>query len=349
MCVDVVDAAPRSVALYYPNMLPPTPWLRHALLFHDSASSIVHPDLLQELRTPHREATFGTRAAELDWLRREALWEPIDAYIREQGPYQQDLKATLGASVDFPEYKFEGGYFPPPAEQSSLYIGKLGADVERYLLQEKWAKLGRFGGHVMLHREVLAALLAVTAKHIAAGSRDTSARFVPGTDDPSRFSQAFGDLGDQAGRYQCIELLLSGIAPVPSENTSFDDVIRFRSRHRDELMAFQSQVDQLLVAVRTSEDPVDAVRAARREMELAVGDLSRAASARRFVVGAGTLTLITTGAWLSQMPQETVSLAVDGFGVAAATAIIGKMVSRPAVRRAGTYGYLLRVREAFGQ
>ena len=349
----------REVALYYPDMVPPDRWLRHALLIYDGVSSIVHPDFLPGLlddvyftREAVREQRelFGRRlSTELTWLIDEGAWRPQEVkWIRDSIDYESEVHAALNTFASDPQYKF-GGDLPPSGELTRLYLGKLSYFVEEGLQELELAGRRRFDERYMVvHQEVAAVVLAITAKHMAAGVRDPDVRTVLGTDQTERYRQAFGDLGQPGTSHLSRELILSGLAPVPGDAATFQEIIHFRRQHADELMAFRVEIDRLVERVSQSESPMDEVRAARREIVIASEQLSKAAQSRRFTLASGSLTLATVGLAATALPPENVEWGFSGFGAAAAVMLIERMVRRPQPSASNPYSYLLRARGEYG-
>lgn len=279
----------------------------------------------------------------------KGLWRPqVVRSFRQRAEYLDELDLLIRTYADNPNYRFHTMHYPSPSQITTLYLGKLEYDVTDKLLYYSLAKLGRFGGHVAVHKDVVASILSVTARYLAAESRDLNSRLVPGTDEPVRHQEAFGDLNAPGTRYSCLELLLRGLAPVPGPDTSFADVVDFRERHADEVGAFRVEVDRLLTRVRTSDDPFDAVRSARREIELAVSNLKRSATSRRMSLLGGALTFSLAGTAVSQLPLESIQWAFDGVAVPASAALLGWSLRRPRPRLLPPYSYLLRLEEEYG-
>ncbi len=336
----------REVALYYPHMLPPLPWAKQALLLYDQISSIVHPNLLEAGDGAVHPGQAAVRA-DYTWLRREGHWRPtaVTHLSGEEPAYLLDATAALDAFATDPGYRFDGGHFPPPDRLTSLYLGKLSHPIELGLLERRLAKLGRYGGHLMVHEEIAAILLSVTAKYVAAMNRNPAIRTIPGTDDATSHAHAFGGMVGAGDRHTCVTLLLRGLCPVPSATVSFADIVEFRQRHGLELLRLRSEIDRLIDEVRVAADPVDAIHARRRNIELALADVRSAASSGKLRLLGTAMTVSAVAAAGVVLPMGTFELAFRGFGLPAAVAVGSFVSSRPRPRDGSPYTYLVEAQQ----
>lgn len=100
-------------------------------------------------------------------------------------------------------------------------------------------------------------------------------------DEPGQWSLA------QAGNYlfippelsretRSIEIELYNVLPVPSEDVSLEDILKFKERRRSELLAFRMFMDELYIEVIASGDIPRAKSAALNRLEVSLQDLNKA-------------------------------------------------------------------------
>jgi hypothetical protein len=334
MLGDDVAGTSLQTALYYPYMAPPASWIKHSLLLFERVSSIVHP-------VPGR---FGD---ELDWLRDEGIWIPTTVSLGYAEGYKDEVEAVMLRFADRPGYRFRQHEIPPAGETERLYVGKLSSAIESSLLDLSLAKLGRYGGTLIVHREVAAMILAITAKFVAASHRALDARIIPSTDLPIYSAIANDPLRGFGSRHRCLELLLDGLVPAPDDRASIEDVVYFRTHNKDDLLGFRIQLQRFLRTVQESEDPLDEVIAARQEIEHSIKELTKSARSRKLGLVAASSSILCLGALTSTlMPDEMLHWVFDGFGTTAVAALSSRFVRGSA--DPDSYSYLLKARRQFG-
>ncbi|MBF5033051.1 hypothetical protein IRY44_25175 [Micromonospora sp. ANENR4] len=334
MAVHQVGGDVLQTALYCPYMSPPMPWIKHSLLLFEQVSSIVHPS----------PAKFG---AELEWLMDEGLWAPTTVSSGYVEGYKEEIEAVMLRFADRPGYQFRRNDMPPARETERLYVGKLSAEIENSLLDLGLAKLGRYGGTLIVHHEVAAIILAVTAKFVAATHRAPDSRMIPSTDLPMYQAVANDPLRGFGSRHRCLELMLDGLVPVPDDRTSIEDVVLFRKHNGDDLLKFRVQLQKFLRTVQESEDPLDEIGAVRTEIEHSINELTRCAKSRKVGLIAAGCSILCLGALVSNlMSDEMLHWVFDGFGTTAIVALSSRLVRGSA--DADSYSYLLKARRQFG-
>lgn len=147
-------------------------------------------------------------------------------------------------------------------------------------------------------------------------------------------------------RFVCPELLLEGLVPTPGESVSLHDIVDFRERHRDELLAFRAAVDEAVQAILRSDNPVDWIRTERERIERSLREVLRAARARRIRLATGTASVLILGAACHSVAPEAVPWVYSGAGAGASMSILSR-----ALRRDVSFprlSYLLRAQNQLG-
>jgi hypothetical protein len=317
-------------SLYYPLVTPPTEWLKQTLLISDRVSSITPED-------------FRFENEDIRWLSEAGLWRPTHTNtlydIRE---YREEIESALLFFTYGLEYRFVGGN--PPAPTTKILLGKMEYAIEVLLFELNLAS-PRFQDHtgILVHREVAAVILAITAKYAAERDQGFDRRVITSTDSLTARRYARLQIPESAALTGSYELLLEGLLPCPGPMVSLRDVVDFRERHRDELLRFRIEIHRLIRSVESDTDPMEALRSSREQIESAIRDLERAGRARRIVFQAGTISALIAATVLHVSVDREVAIALDGFAVPAVAAI-GTATYRSRTRT-GAYDYLLSVQE----
>lgn len=327
-----------DVALYYPYVTPPESWIKSSLFLVDRVTSIVPRD-----RTYPLESDFR-------WMRDEGIWEPCYADdVGSLGPnYVLDVEDVLLQYADRPVYRPVGAPAGPPFVR--VYLGKMGWQVEQALADLGLAE-GNHDWSLRVHEEVGAALLAVTAKHVAAASnRRLDTRMVTSTDVALCRAHAYDPVERTVDRQRCTEVLLDGLIPTPGPGTSLIDVIEFRTRHRSELQRLRRELSAFVDAIGDSSDPEDLLSRSRRELAAACLDLEQAAYSRRLRLVGGSVAVLATGLGANYgLTTDQLNLLFQGIGAGAGLHAIQHMVRRaPRFGDGDPLDYLVRARRQFG-
>jgi len=311
-----------------------------SLLISDSISSIVHPEMEQNL------------PPDLAWLQSMGLWRGrrADELVASDDDYGREVLATVESFASRREFRFEKDRFPALADLQRIYIGKLDHSIETALLDSSLAKLGRYGGSITVHRAVSEAVISVTTRHLAASSRSFQTRVVPSTDDAYSLSVQLDPLPSLGSQGKAISqyLLLDGMVPTPSPETSMEDILSFRAQYRDDLERLRLALYEAIEAVSASDDPLSALETKRMEMEASVRRIKKAARSRRLYLTWGAFTVAGLAAGAPTFPiNSPIWLSFGGLGTSVAAGLVATWI-RNTMREPSPYSYLSLIDRRFG-
>jgi hypothetical protein len=325
-----------QVSLYYPYIEPPVEWMKQALLISDAISSIVPPNQLR-------------LNDDMTWLSDQGLWR--GTLVRwpygEIAAYRSEIEGTLLEFADVPRYRIRNAATEPRGNLTGLHLGKLQYEVEDALTGLQLAARNHHGEGLLVHAEVAGLILSITAKYLCSENRDPDTRLIPATDQPTAARYAHAPLDHSPDRSTCYELLLAGLTPVPGPGVPLGDIVDFRTRYRDELLRFRQELSRLVDAVRLNEDPLDAVRSARQDLEAAISNVKGAASqgrGLRLVAGAVSVLGLSVVA-RHLVPEDTIRWVFDGFGTTASAIAIARVMRRSSSHQ--PFSYLVRAADTF--
>lgn len=323
-----------QIALYYPYVSPPTPWLKQSLLMFEKLSSIVAP-------------TTVVTNGDLGWLTSEGVFIPTYIELGYAAGYRDEIETALLEFADNDNYRLGSDSPPAPHELEQIYAGKLARELERSMTDLDLALIDRGNHNLLAHRDVAAIVLAITAKYVAAAYRNPDSRMVCSTNLPIFEKIAYDPLRGSQSRSRCLELLLDGLAPVPGDEVPYTDIIDFRERHRDELGRLRIEVARMLRLIQSSDDLFDEIRSMREEIRQSVTDIKKAAKSRRIRLVAGSCSVLALGGAAGTVIHgETLHWVFDGFGVAAVATLTDRLVRGRTPDNA--FAYLLSTQGAFG-
>lgn len=284
---------------------------------------------------------------DLRWLASEEIWKPTRVDLSYGRDYREEIENALLEFADNDSYRIGPSSSLRQHELTRIYEGKLAAQLERSMADLGLAVVERRSGNLLVHREVAAIVLAITAKYLAAAHRKLDSRMIPSTDLPIFEKIAYDPLRGSQTRFRCLELLLDGLMPVPEDTVPFPDIIDFREHHRDELGRLRVEIARMLRVIQSSDDPFDEVRSMREEMKQSITNVKAAAKSRRIRLIAGSCSVLALGAVAgATLHGQTLHWVFDGFGIATVATAMDRLVrGRPTD---GAFAYLLSAQSAFG-
>jgi Family of unknown function (DUF6236) len=322
-----------EVALYYPYVSPPTAWLKQSLLLFEKLSSIVAP-------------TTRAPDGDLGWLESKGVWTPTYVRLDYTADYRDEIETSLLEFADNDNYRVGSFGSTERYDLTPIYAEKLADQLEWSMETLELARRRR-NGDLLVHRNVAAIVLAITAKYVAAAYRRQDSRMICSTDLPIFEKIAYDPLRGSRSRSRCLELLLDGLVPVPGNEVPYPDIIDFREHHPDELRRLRLKVAEMLRVIQDSADPFDEIHDMRDEIRQSVNDIKRAARSRRIRLVAGSCSVLALGAITrAVLHGETLHWVFDGFGVAAVATLMDRLVRGRGPDDA--FAYLLSAQSAFG-
>ncbi len=236
----------KRTILYYPAInIPSGKWLRKALLYWDEVGSIV-PKSYERKPSLYSE--------DIDFLRREGVYRPFvpdnfDGALSNVGDEFGNQLVEIVLSPEFQSYqKKQKAIFPLSLikhnqKKAPFLIHKeKGTSETFYLLKE--AGLARVFSEnndwYEVEKDTAMVYMGVLAKYLA----DFDTQFtVPGTDlaDYQRvcFLPKSAELAVPSLKFSFMNVL-----PVPRDNVSFDDILKFKQSRRDHLLQFRQELDK---------------------------------------------------------------------------------------------------------
>lgn len=231
--------------LYYPNInINDGQWLRNALLYWDNISSIVPYD------------NYGDLSPELLFLQDAKIYDPIypqdlfyseyandfcDAIVKRISRYEkgQDQKFSM---VNTPKIRIHKEKIYAPALHALVHYRKLPPELLNYFTDKKYIKDYNTDGWMEIDAKIAQIYMRTLAEYsIKCSDKD----IVLGTDKVKSSREIYSNFTSHKTESQCCKLNILKCLPQPSLDTSFEEILDFKSARKEELNAFRIKIREL--------------------------------------------------------------------------------------------------------
>ena len=240
--------------LYYPTILVPSRWLRWAMLYWDKVSSIV-PDGWEdktEMVQPLHKEYYKTMV----YLWEKGLFEPT----RPRDFWRKAPRAGSVLEEEFKEIvsskKFQVRINKNWQENTMfrMHTDKASLRIFRFLHKAKLAKVDRQDPSWYFVEENTSLLyLGLLAKRLADVDIDYT---VPSTDWSEYETTIFGSDVEDRG-FPSFKAKFIDVLPIPRDEVSIRDILRFKKKREDELLRFRRVVDELQRGISDAESEAE--------------------------------------------------------------------------------------------
>lgn len=262
----------KRTLLYYPSIIIENPsWIRQSILYWDEIGSIVPLEF-------NYDRVFD-KSYDMQILRREGLYK---AYCPE------DFDLENSNLIDEFMYLVSTGNISPYPDNSTdlswLFASKFydihAIRVLPFAIQK--------ANKVFMKKQLVLLYMSLFAKYLA--NADQESIVSPGTDSTINLQLAFPSTSSE--NFPGLNLSLYNVLPTPRENVQVADIIKFKSRRRDELLQLRQiiyeQQDKIKQAKELGEVRELNARFAER-LQIEVSNLCKAFDGDRLPYLWGTL------------------------------------------------------------
>lgn len=226
--------------LYYPTILVPSRWLKWGIFYWDTVSSIVPYgwDRNPILIGPRSRKSFN----DMKYLREEMEFEPTrpDRLIRRRQAVQ-NLKNEFFDIVRSSEFESSINKNWRENSRGRIHRDKLSNEIIEFLRRRGLADIQRGDSKWFLVEEKTSLLyMALLAKHLA----DMDIHFTVPSTDRDEYEDAIYISNDKNHGFPSLSLKFQSILPVPRDDVSMKDILRFKRKRKDELLALREVIDE---------------------------------------------------------------------------------------------------------
>lgn len=232
--------------LYYPNInIQDGAWLRNAILYWDEISSIVpyenYPDFSPELlylqnlgvyKPIYPQELFFSEFAE-DFS--NSIVKKINAYDR----YRKNLPNGLRIERS----RIHKNKIYAPALHELIHYEKLPQNLLSMFKEKRYVNDYNTDGWMEIDSKVAQIYMRTLAEYsIKCSNKD----IVLGTDTINHSCEIYSNARNRTDvRTQCCKINIENCLPQPSMDVSYEDILNFKKRRKDELHEFKSKIREL--------------------------------------------------------------------------------------------------------
>lgn len=231
--------------LYYPNInIQDGQWLRNALLYWDNISSIVPYD------------NYGDLSPELLYLQDSGIYEPIypqdlfyseyaddfcDTIVKRISRYEKG-QDEIFSTVSARKVRLHKKKIYAPVLHSLIHSRKLRPNLLYYLTDKKYINNYNTDGWIAIDKKIAQIYMRTLAEYsIKCSDKD----IVLGTDKVRYSREIYSNFTSHKTESQCCKINILKCLPQPSLDTSFEEILDFKSARKDELNAFRIKIREL--------------------------------------------------------------------------------------------------------
>lgn len=280
----------KETILYYPTIsIPSNEWLKQAVLYWDEVGSIV----------PQRydETEINPYSPEIQYLKDEGEFRPFrtDLIYRQSWNVVQEFENELLDVIASDEFQNRLAPIEKRRISSCIHEDKV-SDTVFHFLRDEGLALRRDGVYGWYFFETKTALLymSLLAKYLAA---EDSEHTISSTNLPAYNKLNFGAKSNSADSLNVFSVKFFNMLPVPDENTSFQDILHFKRKRRDELLRFRKVLNKFQKTISSCEshsDLKDAYSDFNLEIETGVSNLIQALDDAKLSTRLGYLESLVT-------------------------------------------------------
>lgn len=218
--------------LYYPTFRPPSAlWLRNALLYWDSVSTIVPMEDGDQIKDP-----------DLTFLRGEGAYRPVAPLaLYEAATGDTWLEERFSKEIAEPAFTKRLAESPVD-DYVRLSAFKLFPSIQRILEEREWLAWDWREGSIPVKKPIADLYMSLLARFVADNCSGDYSQ--PCTSDPGCEALAFGGGFDPG-----VHVLLDRALPQARPDATLADILLFRKRRRDDLLRFRALMDDLQAKV----------------------------------------------------------------------------------------------------
>lgn len=242
--------------LYYPNInIQDGTWLRNAILYWDEVSSIV----------PYEN--YPNFSPELLYLQEVGVYKavyPKDLFFSE---FADDFCASIVKRIttydrstiknrdviQHNRVRIHKEKIYAPALHELIHYRKLPPKLLDFFNDKKFINDYNTDGWMEIDSRIAQIYMRTLAEYsIKSSGKD----IVLGTDNATHSREIYGDARNHTDlKTQCCKINIENCLPQPSLNVSFEDILDFKVRRKDELCAFRTKIRELETNIYNADSP----------------------------------------------------------------------------------------------
>lgn len=231
--------------LYYPNInIQDGTWLRNAILYWDEVSSIV----------PYEN--YADFSPELLYLQNSGVYKPVypqDLFFSEYAEdfcncivkriTDYDSTITRNSHTQNQRIRIHKNKIYAPALHELIHYNKLPQNLLQFFKNKKYVNDYSTNGWMEMDQKVAQIYMKTLAEYsIKCSDKD----IVLGTDTATHNREIYNNARSRTdSKTQCCKINIEKCLPQPAMDVSFEDILDFKVRRKDELLAFRTKIREL--------------------------------------------------------------------------------------------------------
>lgn len=222
--------------LYYPTILVPTRWLKWTILYWDKVSSIVPKiweDEMKEkpsFKNPQDEETYRV----MRYLEDEGEYEPtIPSYVHLISEFKEIIRSPQFQSKIDRNWRKNKTIGRVHKDKVSYGVGDFLEDDDLMMKDEmdpNW---------FLMEENTSMLFMALLAKYLA----DVDSDYTTPSTDWKEYETLIYESSDKKNGFPSLNTKFLDVLPVPKDDVSIEDILRFKKKRNDELLYFREVID----------------------------------------------------------------------------------------------------------
>lgn len=290
--------------LYYPHInIQDGVWLRNAVLYWDEVSSIVPYESYEGL------------SPELEYLAQSGVYSPVNPRSVFYSEYADDFCKAIKRRASCC-YSFAGKQddrhiscrnqqeICDPALFEAIHYNKIPAHLWRQLFEKGLIADGCDDGWFLMDAQFANVYMRTLAEFAIKCSRKDT---VLGTGNAKNLREVYPSARRRDENSQCCRINIADCLPMPSLDVGFEEILDFKAKRKDELLAFRGKIRELEMNLYHAQNPeeVQYYEAKFKERwEIYSGDFRKAAKSSGIKFFLGSLSTIVAAPLLRNVMTQ---------------------------------------------
>lgn len=231
--------------LYYPNInIQDGTWLRNAILYWDEVSSIVpyenYTDISPELLYLQSSGVYKAVYPQ-DLFFSEYAEDFCDCIVKRISAY--DRVTARNNCIQNSKTRIHKNKIYAPTLHELIHYNKLPQNLLQFFSEKRYVNDYNADGWMEMDQKVAQIYMRTLAEYsIKCSDKDV----VLGTDNATHNREIYNNARSRTdSKTQCCKINIEKCLPQPAMDVSFEDILDFKDRRKDELLAFRTKIREL--------------------------------------------------------------------------------------------------------
>lgn len=242
--------------LYYPKInVQDGTWLRNAILYWDEVSSIVpyenYEDLSPELLYLQNLGVYNAVYPQ-DLFFSEFAEDFCDTIVKRIAAYDGSITRNRN-TIQNKKVRIHKNKIYAPALHELIHYKKLPQSLLLFFEEKRFINDYNVGGWMEIDSKIAQIYMRTLAEYsIKCSNKD----IVLGTDTATHNREIYSRVRNRRDlQAQCCKINIENCLPQPSMDVSYEDILDFKARRKDEFCAFRAKIRELETNIYNADSP----------------------------------------------------------------------------------------------